>query len=77
MDAKKSLNMLFLCAVFLLAPALVFTAEKEPPRGNKVLLSLRIAKARKEQRGITYYKSVIRQEKRRHPAAPHPASSAR
>ena len=77
MDVKKSLNILLLCAVFLLTPALVFPAEKAPPRGKKVLLSLRIAKAGKEQRRITYYKSVARQMKCRRPAATHPASSAR
>ena len=77
MDARKSLKMLLLCAVFLLAPALVFPAEKAPPRGKKVLLSLRIAKARKEQRGISFYKSVVRQMKSRRPAATRPASSAR
>ena len=77
MDARKSLKMLLFCAVFLLAPALVFPAEKAPPRGNKVLLSLRIAKARKEQRGIAFYKSIARQMKSRRASTTRPASSAR
>ena len=77
-----------LLAVLLLAPLAGFPSAKAGSRpkgkpaakssgGDKVLLSLRIAKARKEHRGIAYYTSVARQQKNRRPATARPPSSAR
>ena len=77
MTATKLLAALLLFAFLLPAPSPGFPAEKAPPRVNKVLLSLRIAKAGVEQRRISYYKSVARQMKYRRPAIPPPPSSAR
>ncbi len=56
--------------------AFLFLAPSPSPGGNKPLLSLRIAEARKERSRTMYYKSVIRQQKNRRPtAAPHPPSA--
>ena len=77
MTANKLLAVLLLFAFLLPAPSSGFPAEKAASRVNKVLLSLRIAKAGKEQRRITYYKSVARQMKCRRSASTRPASSAR
>lgn len=77
MNARKSLFSLLLVAFLFPAPSICFPGENPGPRSDKVLLSLRIAKARKEQRGISYYKSVARQMKLRRPATALRPSSAR
>jgi hypothetical protein len=74
-------------ALLLLAAADVFPSEKKIPRqkekeaasavDSKILLSLRIAKARKARRGTTYYMSVARQRKNRGPSNARPPSSER
>lgn len=75
MKARYSLLFPLLLVFLLSAPSTGLPAEKTLPHPDKVLLSLRIAKARKEQRGINYYKSVARQIKMRRAAmAPHPSS---
>lgn len=76
MNAGKTFFIRLLFALLLSAPTICFSGENAGFRGDKVLLSLRIAKARKEQHGISYYKSVARQMKLRRPAtAPRPSSS--
>ncbi len=75
-------------AILLLAPAAGHPSEKNTPRpkdktttastvDSKILLSIRIAKARKARRGIAYYTSVARQRKNRGTSTAHPPSSAR
>jgi len=76
MKARKCLSLFLLAASLLPVPSAGFPSDKPGLRGDKVLLSLRIAKARKEQRGIAYYKSVARQMKlRRSATAPRPSSA--
>ena len=52
-------------------------ARAIPTAGDKLLLSLRIAKARKAGRKIGYFKSVARQQRHGRPATAPPPSSAR
>lgn len=55
---QKFRTVLILLAILVHTPA-------QSQGGNKTLLSLRIAEATKEQRRMTYYKSVVRQQKNR------------
>ena len=77
MSNKNKLKGGLLLAVFLAAPAAAVSAESAGTRGDKVMLSLQIAKARKEPREIELYKSLARQRKHRRPFTAPPPSSAR
>jgi hypothetical protein len=79
MNAKAPLGIFLLFAVLLpaITPGTAFPSEKAAPRGNKVLLSLKIARSRNARTEIRYYKSIARQQKVKRSLTPRHPSSAR
>ncbi|MCL1925979.1 MAG: hypothetical protein FWF95_02445 [Syntrophorhabdaceae bacterium] len=61
-NMTKLAGILFL-AIFFAAPASTIHGGNNGNRADKVMLSLRIAKAKQEARKIEHYKSIARQRK--------------
>ena len=63
MTNAARLKVIFLLIVFFATPTSAVHSDGGENRGDKIMLSLRIATVRKETRKIEHYKSIIRQRK--------------
>ena len=68
---------IFLLIIFFSTPTLVLSAGSVKQPDDKIALSLRIARARKDTHKIEYYKSVVRQKKLRLSFSDSPPSAVR
>ena len=76
MTNKVILSGIFLLAILLATPTPTVHSSSGESHSDKVMLSLRIAKARKETSKVDRYKSIIRQRKlNRSFANSHPSSA--
>jgi hypothetical protein len=75
--AGRFLTVLIPLVIFLMTPERALPSDDRRRIGDKVLLSLKIAGARKETHRIEYYKSITRQRKHPRPVTASPPSSVR
>jgi len=68
---------ILLAVVLLVAPASAVYSDSGEKSGDKVLLSLQLAKIKKNNPKIQYYKSIVRQKKLKTSLTDSPPSSAR
>ena len=76
MTNKARLTGILLLVILFAMPAPVVHDESDGNHGDKILLSLQIAKARKETQKIERYKSLARQRKLNRFSSDSPLSSA-
>ena len=63
MTNRTKLTGIFLALILFVAPASAVYSDSDEKHGDKVLLSLQLAKIKKDHRKTQYYKSIIRQKK--------------
>jgi len=76
MTNKAKLTGILLLAILFAMPTSEVHSDSSENRGDKIMLSLQIAKVKKEKRKIEHYKSIARQRKLNRFLTGSPLSSA-